>query len=145
MVYLFSDLQRAGIRRRPDSPFPDTAAVTIVDVGRLLSRNLAVEDVQVEQADLRPGLPTTWAARIANTGAFAARDVPLFLHWTGDRGHIRPSDSNRTRARSCDFRSLSPERGLYHGSVAIAGEDEIFAADDRRWLAFECGVPSGSY
>ena len=140
MVYLFSDLQRAGIRRRPDSPFPDTATVAIVDVGRPLSRNLAVEDVQVEQADIRPGLPTTLAARIANTGLFAVRNVGLTLSLDKrPRAHqtVRLEPHARQIVR---FPIPIGEPGLYHGSVAIAGEDD-FAADDRRWLAFEARSP----
>ncbi len=140
MVYLLSDLQRAGIRRRPDYPFPDTATVTIVDVGRPLSRNLAVEDVQVELADLRPGLPTTLAARIVNTGAFPARDVRLTLSL--DR--VSPVDKTvklDAHARQVvRFPIALEEPGLYHGSVGIAGEDD-FAGDDRRWLAFEARRP----
>jgi hypothetical protein len=139
-VYLFSDLQRAGIRRRPEGPFPETAAVTLVDVGRPLSGNLAVEDVQVEQADFRPGLPTTLAARIANTGLFAARDVGVTLSL--DK---RPPAHQTVRLepharRIVRFPITLGGPGLYHGSVAIGGEDD-FAADDRRWLAFEARSP----
>ena len=83
LVYLVSDLQRSGIRRPIDNPLPDSAMVTIVDVGRPLTRNLAVDDVQVEQTDLRPGTPVTVAARIANCSPFPARGVRLTLSLDG--------------------------------------------------------------
>ena len=140
MVYLLSDLQRAGIRRRPDNRSRTRATVTIVDVGRPLARNLAVEDVQVELADLRPGVPTTLAARIVNTGPFPARDVRLTLS-LDQVSPVEQTVSLDAHARQVvRFPIALPEPGLYHGSVGIAGEDD-FAADDRRWLAFEARRP----
>ncbi len=140
VVYLFSDLHRSGIRRRPESPFPDSATVTIDDVGRPLARNLAVEDVQVEGTDLRPGVPTTLAVRIANTGSFAARDVRLTLaldQLSPVEKTIRLDAHGRLVVRfPIDLR----QPRLYQGSVNITGMDD-FAADDRRWLAFEARRP----
>ena len=114
--------------------------MTIVDVGRPLARNLAVEDIQMERTDLRPGMPTTVAARIANTGSFPARDVRLSLSLD------QFSPVEKTISLDAHTRQVVRipielrEPRLYQGSVNIAGDDD-FAADNRRWLAFEARRP----
>ena len=114
--------------------------MTIVDVGRPLWRNLAVEDVQVEPADFRPGVPTTLAARIVNTGSFPTRDVRLTLS-LDQVSPVEKTVSLDAHARQVVRLPIAlPEPRLYHGFVGIAGEDD-FAPDDRRWLAFEARRP----
>ena len=140
VVYLFADLHRAGIRRRPDNPFPDSATVNIEDVGRPLAHNLAVEDVQVERTDLRPGMPTTVVARIANTGSFPARDVRLSLSLDQLSPLEKAISLDAHTRQVVRFPIELREPRLYQGSVDIAGDDD-FAADNRRWLAFEARRP----
>ena len=55
----------------------------MIDVGRPVSRNLAVELVQAEQTDLREGKPVRVVARVFNAGLFPARDVPVTLALEG--------------------------------------------------------------
>jgi hypothetical protein len=140
VVYLFSDLQRSGIRRGPDRPFPDNSSVTIVDLGRPLSRNLAVEHVEVQQADPRHGVPLTVVARIVNTGPFPARDVRLILSLDRLSAAKQTVSVDALAGQIVRFPITLREPGLYVGSVGIAGEDD-FAADDRRFLAFEARRP----
>ncbi len=140
IVSLISDLHRTGIRHRPDAPFPPSATVAIEDMGRPLARNVAVTDVQVETRDLRPGLPTTVAAEIVNTGSFPARDVRLILS-LDNVSPVEKTLSLDAQARQVvRFPVELREPGLYQGSVGIAGADD-FAADNRRWLAFEARRP----
>ena len=72
-VFLWTDLQRNGMRTPLETPFPPGTSVDVIDVGRPVSRNLAVELVQAEQTDLRTGKPVRVVARVFNAGLFPAR------------------------------------------------------------------------
>ena len=63
--------------------FPPNVEVELIDVGRPLTTNLAVEDVLAEQTDLRAAQPVTVAARVFNAGVFPARDVRVRLSLEG--------------------------------------------------------------
>ena len=54
-VFLWTDLQRCGLGPPGAERFPPNVDVEVIDVGRALTRNLAVEDVLAEQTDLRDG------------------------------------------------------------------------------------------
>ena len=135
-VVLWTDLQVCGVGTPPAERFPAACSVEIVDVGRPLTRNLAVEAALAERTDLRDGQPVTVAARCFNAGVFPARDVRVRLALEG----IAPIE--QTVALPGQSRQLvrfePPIRkpGLYRGFVEIAAGDDL-PFDDRRYLAFE--------
>jgi hypothetical protein len=140
-VYLWTDLQRSGIRGRLEPSFP-TAGVRIelTDVGRPITRNLAVDLVEAEQTDLREGKPVRITARIFNAGFFPARDLPVKLVLDGTRPIEQTiTIEGRTRAL-VSFDAPINEPGLYSGFVEVKGGDEL-PFDDRRYIAFETRLP----
>ncbi len=82
-VFLLTDLQQCGVGPPLAGGFPPAADVELIDVGRPLTTNLAVEDVLAEQTDLRDGKPVIVAARVFNAGVFPARDVRVRLSLDG--------------------------------------------------------------
>ena len=139
-VFLWTDLQRAGLRSPLDPGFPAGAQIDVIDVGRPLTRNLAVELVQAEQTDLREGKPVRVSARIFNAGLFPARDVPVKLALNG----IRPLEQRvtlegRTR-RLVHFDVPIKEPAIHTGFVELKAGDEL-PFDDRRYVAFETRLP----
>ena len=134
-VFLWTDLQRSGVGKPEGPPFPVSAQVEIIDVGRSLTRNLAVEEIQCEQTDLRGGKPVSIAARVQNAGLFAAQDVRVKLSIEG-LPELEQAVSVEGRSRRVvHFEVPIHDPGLYHGYVEVAAGDDL-AFDDRRWLAF---------
>jgi Aerotolerance regulator N-terminal len=140
-VYVWTDLQRSGIRGRLEPSFP-TAGVRIelTDVGRPITRNLAVDLVHAEQTDLRKGKPVRVTARIWSAGFFPARDLPVKLVLDG-KSAIEQTVTIEGRTRTLvSFDAPISEPGLYSGFVEIKGGDEL-PFDDRRYIAFETRLP----
>jgi hypothetical protein len=138
-LVLLTDLQRSGLGRSPVKDFPNDVEIELVDVGKPLARNLAIDDVQVRSRDIRPGQPLVIAARVLNAGAFAARQVPVKLELSGGgrKYDERTTVTLAAGAREVvQFEIASPSPGLYQGFVEVAGGDPL-KADDRRWLAFD--------
>jgi len=139
-VFLLTDLQKCGVGSPLADGFPPAAEVELIDVGRPLTTNLAVEDLVAEQTDLRDGKPVTIAARVLNAGAFRARDIRVTLSLAG-RAAIEQTVTLAGRSRQLvRFDVPIKEPGLYHGFVEVAGGDDL-PFDDRRWLAFEARLP----
>jgi Aerotolerance regulator N-terminal len=139
-LVVLTDLQRCGLGPPSAAPFPASPAVEIIDAGRPLTRNLAVEEVQVEATDLRAGNFPRIAARVFNAGLFPARDVAVKLVLDG-QARIEQTISIEGRARQLvRFEVPIQEPGMYSGYVEITGTDDL-PFDDRRWLAFEARLP----
>jgi Aerotolerance regulator N-terminal len=139
-VYLLTDLQRAGVRARLTDPWPPNADVEIIDVGRPLTRNLAAEDVQAEETDLRAGKPLIVTARVLNAGLFPVRNVTVRLSLDG-QPPIAQTVAIEGRSRQIvRFEAPVRQPGLYHGFVEVVGKDDL-SFDDRRFLAFEARPP----
>jgi hypothetical protein len=139
-VFLFTDLQRCGLGAPLADGFPQAVDVELVDVGRPLTTNLAVEDVVAEQTDLRGGRPVTVAARVFNAGAFRARDVRVRLSLEGRPAVERTATLDAHSRQLIRFEVPIDQPGLYHGFVEVVGGDDL-RFDDRRWLAFEARRP----
>ena len=139
-VFLFTDLQRCGLGAPLADGFPQTVDVELVDVGRPLTTNLAVEDVVAEQTNLRGGQPMTVAARVFNAGAFRARDVRVRLALEGRPAVERTATLDAHSRQLVRFEVPIDRPGLYHGFVEVGGGDDL-RFDDRRWLAFEARRP----
>ncbi|HJT76880.1 MAG TPA: BatA domain-containing protein [Gemmataceae bacterium] len=137
-VYLFTDLQRSGLRRKPDDGLPADVAVQVIEVGRPLVRNLAVVAAEAATTPFRAGEPVAVTAQVRNPGAFTARDVRVRLVLNG------PDKVDQTQTVTVPAASMQEVHfsvalrrpGLYSGSVEVAGDDD-FPLDDRRWLAFD--------
>ena len=140
-VFLFTDLQRSGLRNTPIEEMPAGVKVEIVEAGKLPVRNLAVTQAGAVQTLLRPGQPITVTARIFNAGAFPVRDVPVRLTLEGAGPPIEQVVSVGAVAyEEVRFTPAVQEPGIYTGVVEVTSEDE-FPLDNRRWLAFEVRRP----
>jgi hypothetical protein len=135
-VFLFTDLQRSGMSSPLAHGFPASADVDVVDVGRPLLTNLAVEDAVADGTDLGAGQPVTVLARVYNAGFLPARDVAIRLSLEG----LAPIEKKATlvgRSRQVvRFEIPIKGPGVYHGSVELKGGDDL-PFDDRRFLAFD--------
>jgi hypothetical protein len=139
-VFLFTDLQRSGLGPPLADGFPPTSEVELIDVGRTLTANLAVDDVVSEQTNLREGKPVIVTARVFNAGLFPARDVRVRLMLEG-RDAIEKTAKVAAHSRQLvRFEVPIEEPGLYHGFVEVAAEDDL-AFDDRRYMAFDARRP----
>jgi hypothetical protein len=139
-VYLFTDLQKSGLGPPLMSGFPPTAEVELIDVGRALTTNLAVEDVVAERTDLRDGKPVTLAARIFNAGVLPARDVRIRLALEGQPAIEKIATLVGRSRQLVRFEVPIKEPRLYHGFVGVVGGDDL-PFDDRRFLAFDARLP----
>jgi hypothetical protein len=139
-VFLWTDLQRSGLVTPTGERFPPGVPVEIMDVGRALTRNLAVEDVQAERTDLRAGKSVSVEARVFNAGLFPVRDVRVKLSLEGVPAIVQTVTVEGHARRLIRFEVPIRESGLYHGYVEAAAADDL-PFDDRRWLAFEARRP----
>jgi hypothetical protein len=142
-VFLFTDLQRCGLDRSAIIRFPGAVPVEVVDVGRPVTQNLAIDDALATRTAYRPGRPVEVAARVFNAGLFPAPVVPvrLVLDGGGPRVDLTRSVAVAGNARQVvRFSFTPPAPGLYRGFVEVSGGDDL-AFDDRRWLAFEVRGP----
>ncbi len=136
-IFLFSDLQRAGLRADDSQGLPDIP-VTVVEVGKPSLRNLAVVRAEAPQTLLRLGEPIVVVAQVRNTSPFPIRDVRVRLMLEGadkvEQVKVLPVDS--VSVEEVRFSVSISQAGLYTGFVEVVGGDD-FPLDDRRWLAFE--------
>lgn len=140
-VVLWTDLQRSGMAGvLTGDPFPPGVDVEIVDVGRPLVRNLAVEDVQAERTDAGQGGPAIVTARVFNAGLFPTSDVRVELALEGVPTAVQTIALEGHARRTVRFAVPISRPGLYRGSVGVAAGDDL-PFDDRRWLAFEARPP----
>jgi Aerotolerance regulator N-terminal len=139
-VFLWTDLQRCGLQSPLATPFPAGTRIDVIDVGRPVPRNLAVELVQADQTDLREGKPVRVAARVFNAGLFPERDVPVRLAIEGMSPlEQRITIEGRTR-RNVRFDLPLKKPALWSGYALVQGGDEL-PFDDRRYLAFQTRLP----
>jgi hypothetical protein len=142
-VYLFTDLQRCGLRGTPFEGFSADVALEVVEIGSPLFKNLTVESVEAAQTTLRPNEPLAVTASVLNAGRFPASSVPVQLSLEGPGPRIQQVQTLTLSpgARHVVRFSLPIDKpGLYHGFVEVAGDDS-FPLDNRRWLAFEARTP----
>jgi Aerotolerance regulator N-terminal len=139
-VFLMTDLQRSGIGPPIADGFPPSAEIDLIDVGRVLTANLAVEDVLTEQTELKGGKPVTVVARVFNAGILPARDVRVSLSLEGMPPIQKTVSLDGRSRRLVRFDAPVKEAGLYHGSIEVAAADDL-TFDNRRWLAFQARVP----
>jgi hypothetical protein len=144
-VYLFTDLQRCGLAGQAFEGWPPDVPLEVVEVGRPLASNLAVENAEVLQTDLRPKTPVLVIASVVNAGPLPVSGVGVRLSLEGPGGKqqqvqtVSPGPASRSQVRF----SLPIEKpGLYTGFVEVEAED-AFGLDNRRWLAFEARRPDG--
>ena len=139
-VFLLTDLQKCGLGSPLAGEFPPAADVELIDVGRPLTTNLAVEDVVAEQTNLRDGKPVIITARVFNAGIFPARDIKVRLALEGVAAIEQTVTLAGHSRQLVRFDVPVKEPRLYHGFVEVAGNDDL-PFDDRRWLAFEARRP----
>ncbi len=142
-VYLFTDLQRTGLAGTPFEGWPPDVPVEIVEVGRPLMGNLAVESAEAAQTALRPKTPVVVTAGVLTAGPLPVSEVPVRLSLEGPGGKFQQvqtvslGSTSRAQAR---FSVPIEKAGLYTGFVEVGTEDAL-PLDNRRWLAFEARLP----
>ena len=94
-----------------EAPFPAGSRVDMIDVGRPVTRNLAVDEVQADQTDLRKGKPVRVTARVFNAGLFPARDVLVRLVLEGKVRSSRASPLQAAAEPAGAFRCADREAG----------------------------------
>jgi hypothetical protein len=143
-VYLFTDLQRCGVRGRTFDGLPADVELEVVEIGKPLIGNLAVESVETIDSLIRPKQPLLVTANLLNAGQFPAKKVQARLVLEGEAGklpvqvetvNIAPASRQAVR-----FSTPIQKPGLYKGYVEIASEDE-FPLDNRRYIAIEARMP----
>ena len=137
-VYLFTDLQRSGLRGTRAEGLPADVAVSVVEVGKPLIRNLAVVGAEAAATPFGEKEPLAVTAQVRNAGAFAAREVHVRLSLDGP-GKVEQARTVAVPAASVQEVGFSvplPKPGLYSGFVEITDEDD-FPPDNRRWLAVD--------
>jgi hypothetical protein len=142
-VYLFTDLQRCGLRGTPFEGFPPDVALEIVEVGSPLLMNLTVESVEAMHTTLRPNEPLVVTASVFNAGRFPASSVPVQLSLEGPGPKVQQVQTLTLAPGSRQVVRFSPpidKPGLYYGFVEVGGDD-AFPLDNRRWLAFDARPP----
>jgi len=143
-LYLFTDLQRTGLRGKPFEGTPIDVDVEIVEIGKAVVSNLAVESVETSEPLLRGGQPIVVTANVFNAGPLPVRDVSVRLALESDSGKLPEQLQKVTIApgtrQSVEFSPPIKTPGIYHGSVEVVVEDD-FPLDNRRWLAIDARLP----
>ena len=139
-VFLLTDLQRSGIGPPLADGFPAGTAIELVDVGRPLTTNLAIEEITAEQTELKGGKPPVIAARVYNAGVFPARDLHVSLSLNGKPAVEKTVSIDGRSRQLVRFEAPVNEPGMYQGFVEVAAHDDL-PFDDRRWLAFQARRP----
>jgi hypothetical protein len=143
-VYLFTDLQRSGVRGSAFEGLPAGVELEVVEIGKALIANLAIENVQTIDALIRPKQPLIVVANLLNAGQFPAKRVQARLILEGETeklpGQVETVDLAPTSRQSVRFSTSIQKPGLYKGYVEIVGADE-FPLDNRRYLAIDARLP----
>jgi hypothetical protein len=142
-VYLFTDLQRSGLRDTTFDGLPPGVAVEVVEVGKPLLHNLAVEGVEAVQTLVRPREPLVVAASVFNAGPLPVRNATVRLVLEGPAPKVEQTQTVTlppAARQPVRFNLPITKPGLYQGYVEVAGEDD-FPLDDRRWLALDARLP----
>ena len=138
-LYLLTDLQRTG-QHSPCKGFPAGVEIEIIELGKPLISNLAVDKVDVVRPTIRAQEPIVVTAHVSNAGVLPARNVQVRLCLAN--GGTTVADQPKTisiaasASQQISFSVPIGQPGVYHGFVEVAADDG-FSADDRRWLAFE--------
>lgn len=129
-IAVVSDLQRTAVDRISGAPIPPGLEVKILQVGELITPNIAVTDLQLDTGDTNRPFAT-----IANLGdedlmagqaEFRVDDKPL---WT------RPLQLKAGASTNIELVLPPLGEGWHQAEVHLLGKDAL-AADDRRHLAF---------
>jgi hypothetical protein len=139
-VCLLTDLQRSGLRAPLNATWPPEVNVDVIDVGRPVTKNLAVEEIRAEETDLRDGKPVVVTARVLNSGLFPVREAQVRLSFDGQPAIAQTVAIEGRSRRLVRFEAPIRKPGLYHGFVAVDGKDDL-SFDDSRYLAFEARLP----
>jgi hypothetical protein len=143
-VVIVTDLQEAGVKSGAVKGFPRDAPVTIHDVGRAMSRNLAIEDIRATFVEIRPKNPVTVAVRVRNTGVLPVKDASLSLRLDGPQfgaiGEDRKLSLAGGETATLDFALDVDTPGLHQGSASLDYDDDL-AFDNRRYVAFDVRRP----
>ncbi|MCA9055502.1 MAG: BatA domain-containing protein, partial [Planctomycetaceae bacterium] len=142
-VYVFTDLQRAGLDWTDAAPFPEGVRVRIEDLGRDVGNNVAMLRAVPAKTLLRPGQGTTISVTLFNFGEFSHSDTPVVLSLHNGARTVRLQDKASLRpgeATEVEFELGGVDTGLWEGTVAVDIEDDL-RFDNVRHLALLSAPP----
>ncbi len=125
-LYLLTDLQRTG-QHTACKGFPADVEVEVVELGKPLMGNIAVEKAEVAQPTIRPQEPIAVTALVSNAGVLPAHDLQVHL-WLEGNG-VKLADQSKTisiapsASQQIEFSVLIDQPGLYQGFVEVAADD----------------------
>lgn len=143
VVVFLSDLQASGLEIEPPELLPPDIPLEIIDVGRSISQNLAVESARPAQVEIRPGIPVSLSVRLFNAGALPVNEVPVTIELSGPAGDVEHRQSVGLGAGgrvTLDIPLEIDEPGVWQGGVELDWDDPL-PWDDRRFVAFEVRHP----
>jgi hypothetical protein len=138
-VYLLTDLQRTG-QHTTCKDFPPDVEVEVVEAGKPLTGNLAVEKAEVPQPTIHGTQPIMFEVSVSNAGVMPAHDVQVRLRL--ESAGVRPLEQSKAvtldpaSRTTVEFSLPIGRPGLYQGYVEVAADDG-FTIDNRRYLAFD--------
>jgi hypothetical protein len=143
-IYLFTDLQRSGVRESAFDGLPSDVELEVVEIGKAILANLAVESVETIDSLIRPKQPLLVVAHLLNAGQFPAKKVQVRLVLESETGtlpaQVETVDLAPASWQAVRFSTPIQKPGLYKGYVEIASADD-FPLDNRRYLAIDARLP----
>lgn len=143
-IILISDFQRSGLPKAAFPPLGDEILLSLADVGESVTRNLAVDSVEVPRGEILPDGPVKVRAVARNHGPLPSHGVSIRCELRDRDGReftaTRRVDLAAFRAEPVDFEVAIEHDGLYRGQIVIESDDS-FTLDNRRWFAFEARHP----
>jgi hypothetical protein len=143
LIVVLTDLQRIGLGPPPWESWSPALRLKIRDFGQPLTRNVAIERVDVISTEIRPKLPPSIRVAVRNASASRTGQFDLRLQLSGPAGRLEQVErltlSGGERA-SVTFAIDDAQPGRYQGSAEIAIDDDL-DFDNRRFVALEARRP----
>lgn len=142
-LYIYTDLQRAGLDWTAAEAMPPEVTVHLVDLGRTAVNNVGVISIQTPRRVVRPGETISVLGGIFNAGPFPLEKLPVVLTLeSGSRKHVlRERVSLEPQAiGNVSFEVPGLVEGLWRGTLRVETEDDL-AFDNQRFVALLCAPP----
>jgi hypothetical protein len=127
-VTVISDLQRGALADAEDAWLPAGTRVTIAGLGEEVPRNIAVPELAVERLPGRDRERIAVSARVVNTGAEPAGEVPVQLEINGARVATRRVTLGARGAASVRFEDVAAP--MSEARIAVRAGDDPLAVDN---------------
>ncbi|MFN9201270.1 MAG: BatA domain-containing protein [Planctomycetaceae bacterium] len=142
-IVFYTDLQRSGLPRGRATPLPAGVDLLVKPLGGGIVHNLTVELAEALHTELRPDREVVVRAVLRNHGPAPLRQVPVECELNTPQGPVaRRSlvDIPLQGREEVEFPFRLTDDATYWGEVRVM-QDDAFATDNRRFLAFEARHP----